>query len=584
MNPRDRLLVAVLSIALVLLSGAALAPSLESAGDDEGPSATIPASRGYVEGVLGRGTHASPFSARSPADRALVALLFRGLVRLGPGGAILPDLASSWEVDPAGRTWTFHLRRDLAWQDDEPITADDVVFTVSVLSHPDYIGPGAESWRDVTATAIDPQTVSLTLTTPLGGFLQAATQPIAPAHLLDEVPPEALPDDPFGTIGGTPPVGSGAFRVVFMDEAHVLLAPSTPLGITARDGGRPDFMTPRPSDSLAVPPPTRRPETPVPYLSSIEFRYYDDVAALRNDWDEGAFDAVSGLLPGDAASFARSPGARLVRYPGTTLLAAVLDLRAKRTEFQDPAVRRALLTAIDRDSIVSGPLARLGQRADSLIAPSSAMFDSSASPAIAFDAAAARRALTDAGWKESGGSWIPKGATDPLLIELLSPEELANPVAYAAASAVVDAWHGIGLAVRQVPLPATELLGRRLGPGAFQVAVVPLAIGLDPDVYPLLAASQTRTGGSNLSGLQDVALDKLLEAARAAVDEGERTAAYAALQTNLAVGSYILPLAFRDDYVVLRDWVIGPTPRPVGSSGDRFWDVLTWRLADGRQR
>ena len=30
------------------------------------------------------------------------------------------------------------------------------------------------------------------------------------------------------------------------------------------------------------------------------------------------------------------------------------------------------------------------------------------------------------------------------------------------------------------------------------------------------------------------------------------------------------------------DTVEGPVSRAVGSSGDRYWDVLTWRLADGR--
>ena len=60
-----------------------------------------------------------------------------------------------------------------------------------------------------------------------------------------------------------------------------------------------------------------------------------------------------------------------------------------------------------------------------------------------------------------------------------------------------------------------------------------------------------------------------------------RAPAYAALQSRLEERAYILPLAFRDEYVVFRDTVSGPESRPVGSPGDRYWDVLTWRLADG---
>ena len=59
-------------------------------------------------------------------------------------------------------------------------------------------------------------------------------------------------------------------------------------------------------------------------------------------------------------------------------------------------------------------------------------------------------------------------------------------------------------------------------------------------------------------------------------------AAYAALQAKLVQGEYLLPLAFADESVVARDTLTGPTTRQVADPADRFWDVLTWRLAAGR--
>jgi len=578
MKLRDRALVGILSVALVALSIAALAPSLQSSGSAAEPTPGTVNTHHYVEGVIGRAGNASPFGARSAADRALVALLFRGLVHLGPGSSVTPDLASRWEVSDAGRTWTFHLRAGAYWEDGEPITADDVAFTVGILSDPAYSGPGGESWRDVTATVVDPLTVELHLTSPLGGFLQAATQPIAPAHLLAGIPPEQIADDPFGAA----PVGSGPFHLVYMLTGVVMLAANTPIEPVPTDAGGPNFATPRPTDSLATARATQKADMAIPYLSQLELRYYGDAASLRKAWNAGELDAASGLQPADAVALAATPGARLVTYQGTTLLAAGLNLRTGDGDYRDPAVRRALLQAIDRNALISAVLGGLGSRADSLIPPSSPVFDAAHNQSIGFDPAAAKLALASAGWKQSAQSWIPKGRTEPIVIELLSPEETANPVAYAAAEAVLASWHDIGLAVRHVPLPAAELIGDRLARGTFQVAIVPFAIGLDPDVYPLLAASQTRTGGSNVIGLQDPDLDKLLVAARTLLDEGERVAAYAKLQQRLEDREYLLPLAFRDDYVVFRNTVIGPESRPVGTSGDRYWDVLTWRLADGK--
>ncbi len=578
MTLRDRGLIAVLAVALVTLSGVTLAASFVP--DDEGhggqPSG-LPGVRPYVEGVLGHATNASPFGARSPADRDLVALLFRGLVRLGPGNTVVPDLANRWEVDPSGGVWTFHLRPNLTWDDGEPLTSDDVVFTLSVLSDPSYTGPGAASWREVTASAPDPQTVVLTLDTPLAGFLQAATQPIAPAHLLDGIDPAELPDDDFGRS----PVGSGAFRLTLLDSNQATLEP-VEAGELNGGGEIPNFETPRATDSLATPGRTRPPDAAVPYLAGMRFRFFDGIDALSAAWQAGELDAVSGLGPVDAVALASGGEGRVLRYPGTTLLAVDLDLRPARPEFHDPVVRRALLQAINRDAIVAQVLAGLGVRADSLVPPSAAVAAAFTPTPVAYDPAAAQKALTGAGWKKGPASWVPKGAKDPLSIEILAPEQAANPVAFETAQAVVADWRAIGLDASVTALPATELLGERLHPGGFQAAVLPLAIGLDPDLYPLLASPQTRGGGANVSGLQDLSLDKLLSAARAPAAEAARLAAWKALEIRLDQNTYILPIAFRDEYVVLRDTVTGPTPRPVSTSGDRFWDVLTWRLLDGR--
>ncbi len=106
-------------------------------------------------------------------------------------------------------------------------------------------------------------------------------------------------------------------------------------------------------------------------------------------------------------------------------------------------------------------------------------------------------------------------------------------------------------------------------------------IGLDPDLYPLFGSTQAGKGGSNVAGIQDVGLDRALIKARAPGTLEARKAAFSKLQTRLADKNYLLPIAFRDELVVLRDRVVGPAIRELGDPSDRYWDVLTWRLADG---
>ena len=503
MHIRDRAVIGILSLVLIGLTGVVIAPSFSPEGPNgpnETPSTTPAPSHPYVEGIIGGAVSVSPFSAQSVAERQIVSLLFRGLVRLGPDDTLVGDLADHWSVDATGAAWTFHLRPGLTWQDGEPITSEDVVFTVGALSDPSYTGPGASSWREVTATATDAQTVTLTLTTPLGGFLQAATQEIAPAHLLAGVAPSDLPADPFGH----KPVGSGAFRLAALDDAHALLVPYISDAQPGESGG-PNAGSPPPTNSLATPSATAPGGAALPYLDGIEFRFYSDVDALTSAWGLGEIDGAVGLPAEVASRLAAGGGAHLLEYPSTTLFAVTLNLRPTHVEFRDPAVRRALLQAIDRDAIVRDALGGLATRADGLIPPSSWAFDPAATPEVPFDVKAAEAGLVSAGWKKAdGGGWIPKGGTDPLTIEILSPQADANPAAYAIADAVAAAWTSIGLDVAHTALAGAQFVGEHLQTGDFSVAVTGTTIGLDPDLYPLLAVEpDDDCVGPTISGLQD---------------------------------------------------------------------------------
>ena len=50
---------------------------------------------------------------------------------------IHPDLATSWEVSDDGLTYTFHLRDDVRFHDGEPLTAEDVKYSLEMYFHPD---------------------------------------------------------------------------------------------------------------------------------------------------------------------------------------------------------------------------------------------------------------------------------------------------------------------------------------------------------------------------------------------------------------------------------------------------------------
>ena len=582
MTRTDTFVVGTLVVVLAIVAGLIGVPALQRASIAASATATprasapLEAARPYVEGAVGAPMSVSPLTARTQVDRDLVSLVFSGLVRNGPGGTVVPDLAVRWSVDASGKTWTVDLRPDALWHDGAPVTADDVVYTIATLQNPDYTGPSASSWREVTVAATNPLQVTFTLATPLGGFLQALTQPLAPAHLLAGVPIEALPDDPFGR----QPVGAGPFAVTELSDTSASLVPASVLAIDV------DGPTPSPAagatDSLATPAPTARPSRPIPYLAGIEFRFYMDPASLAADFRAGAIDGASGLSPQLAAELGAVDGAHLIRYPGATLAAGLLNLRPSHPEFASPAVRTAFLAAIDRGRLINEAYAGAAQVATGPIPPVSPLYDASVAPAVAYSRTEAGKVLRAAGWTRDDKGWYLPRIKTPLAIEVLSPTDSTNHALFAAAEAVVRDWRALGFTVTHVALPPGEFVTDRLATGTFQVAVADVRIGLDADLYPLLASSQTLKGGSNVMGVQDQALDRLLVKARAPGSDATRRAAYSTLQKQLAKGRYLLPLAFPDAVLVLSDAVDGRVVRQVTDPSDRFWDVLTWRLAVDR--
>ena len=578
MNRIDRAVVGglifILVVAVFAIGGPTLLPGARSSSPPAGPSA--PVTPPYREGVLGHPTSVNPLAARTQADRDLVALVFRSLVRLDSEGRPIADLARSWTSSRAGDTWTFQLDPGATWGDGRALTADDVVYTIETIQDADYRGPRAGSWTGITVSADGSATVRFELATPIGGFLDLAVQPIAPKHLLSGTAPGSMAESPFGEA----PVGSGPYAVVELDRDHAVLElGSTVVASVVEPSAAPAGG---PSDPLVTPRPTPRPNDGRIGLSPLEFRFSDDPEALAAAFADGDLDVVSGLDPAAASALARRTGATAIRNPAATLATIAVNLRASHVAFADPRTRRALLQAIDRTRIVSVMYGGGALQADGLIPPSSWAFSAPDTPVLARDLKAATKALIEAGWTKAKDGWHRNAAKDPQTLDLLVPGRTKNPILFAVGSQVAADWTALGFTVDLQEKDPAVIAADHLGKGEFEAALIDIAIGHDPDLYPLLASSQTRTGGANVIGLQDPILDDLLEAARKPGTDAARIAAYAALQKRLAGGTYLLPIAWPDDVVVVAKRVTGSSIRTVADDSERFFDVLDWRLADDR--
>ena len=521
------------------------ATSHPSASPTPVPSA---APAGLRLGVVGLLDTLDPLYAALPAERDIDALVFRGLTRAGAGGALVGDLASSWQVTDNGHTYTFHLRTDAVWADGQPVTAADVAYTIRVLQDPAYDGPNGAAWRGVTVTTPDAGTVVMALKDAAASFLDVTTQPVVPAHLLEATPVGELPALGFES----QPVGDGPYQVAGRDgdTVHLVLAPHQ-AAVTGTG---------------AVP--------------AITFRLYPDAASLAAAFRAGDLDSADGLLPDDAPR--PSPRNR-GPAPWTTRRSASgrRDERPRRAapvpgcpRARGPA--RAPSTAPAWCQTIFHGAAAV---ATTPFPPTTQGLPRPTATAPPFSTTQAAAALTAAGWKHGAGGWTAPGVKGVVTFEVVTVQASANPALNAVAHAVVAAWTSLGLHVTLAELPPSELIQQRLLQHDFSVALLEMDLGRVPDLQPLLTSTQAVKGGTNLAGFESTSFDALLAAAHGYATPAVHAQRVAALMTAFAAQLPFLPLVFPARVVVFRDAVTGPGIVPLGSPSDRFWDVLDWRLA-----
>ncbi|MDZ4231705.1 MAG: ABC transporter substrate-binding protein, partial [Candidatus Pacearchaeota archaeon] len=172
---------------------------------------SVPAAGGrIIEGVAGSPRFLNPvYADTSDADRDLVNVLFSGLLSSDREGKLTPDLAEEFIVGDGGRSVEIRLRDNIYWHDGVPITADDVVFTIKVLSDASYKSPVRANWVGVTAEKLSERVVLFKLQEPYAGFFERLTVKIIPQHIWENIAPENFALSSYNLQA----VGSGPYKI-----------------------------------------------------------------------------------------------------------------------------------------------------------------------------------------------------------------------------------------------------------------------------------------------------------------------------------------------------------------------------------
>ena len=483
----------------------------------------------YSEATLGRINSLNPLFATTSSEKTLSRLMFQTLSAVDYSGHMGLGLADSIKTEDSGTVWTVHLRDDQKWSDGEPITNEDVLYTVSMIQSPAVITAYSSNLSGVVVTESE-QNLVFTLSTPYSNFSSALEFPILPAHILKDVAPNLLLEDNFSSA----PITSGPFSFKASQSIGSL-------------GEKVVYLSPNDNYYQGK-----------PLLDSFAVHAYTTTDDIINALNSGSVTATAELLPTDADKITSNN----IYEKQTALNSGVFIFfnTSPNSTFASKALRRAVQQGIDMRSL----RAPVGDEADldyPLLTTQVSINDFPSLPE--YDPESAKQFIKGAGFDESRPIRLATINTGyfPALADNLK-FQLENL--------------GFTVNVDMMP-PGQDFLINIIRPRNYDLLLYEIELGSDPDLFAYYHYSQVTENGLNLSNYNSTFASDAIVAARRTMDPSFRNVKYITfLKTWVedvpAIGVYQVNLS----YFVNKNVRSFSTDNRLVTATDRFEDVTLW--------
>ena len=246
--------------------------------------------------------------------------LFNALLTLDDELNPVPSLAERWEIDNVTRSYTFYLRRNVKWHDNNPFSSEDIKFTFEKMQQYDVFG--SHYFANTTVDILDDYTVRITPESFLPGvqmlLFAGLDTVIFPKHILEGV--DYL-QSPFRTEN---PIGTGPFKFLEWVEGSIVLERFE----NYWDPGK-------------------------PYLDRVLIRIIPDPDMVLATIGEGEADYIFQGMPYEAYDTLKEDENLEVYVQTRPPYKAVLDINTQHPILSNVKVRQAIAYALDRDEIVA---------------------------------------------------------------------------------------------------------------------------------------------------------------------------------------------------------------------------------------
>ncbi|MBU1046039.1 peptidoglycan-binding protein [Patescibacteria group bacterium] len=604
-----------------------------------GGTMVAPANGGILrEGILGQPRFINPiYAASNDVDRDLVNLIYSGLFKYDSAGEIVPDLVREYSIENDGKLYNLTLKENIVFHDGEPLTADDVIFTIKTIQSPDFKSPIQAKWLDVKAEKVSQYQITITLKNAYPAFLETLCLRIMPSHIWSEVSAENFPLSSYNF----KPIGSGPFQLQ---------------NITQDKGGR--------ITSINL---TKFPDYygQLPHINQINFLFFEEEKELLRAAENNIIDALS-LPSGDYKSVYN-----LNEYSFVIPRYFALFFNPTKSEFltQD-TIRRALNLAVNKQEIKEKILSNKGAVIESPFLLNIYSPKSTSSPGE-FNLDEAKELLNKAGFVEQDGKLMKiksaetmnfvsnlssgsKGKTVEYLQqclakfsdiypdgeisgffgaktkeavikfqekyadEILKPSGLSSgngvvgpstreklnevcvislaentpfkirittpvdPMLQKTAELLKEQWAKIGIETEINALSITEIKQTVIKEREYETLLFGQVLGIIPDPYPFWHSGQRIYPGLNLADYKNTKVDKLLEQTRTSSDKNVLIEKMGEAENLLRADTPAIFL-FNPDFIYLASSEIkGIETHIISDPSQRFAGIADWYIKTKR--
>ena len=432
----------------------------------------------YTEATVGDVSSLNPLFATTNSEKVLSSLMFATISTIDYSGHPGIGLAKSILPSENGKVWTVTLRDGLKWSDGEPITNDDILFTVNLIKNPAVNSIYDSNFANVKVNKNENGEIVFTLPSTYADFISALNVPVLPKHKLENADPKTLIEDSFSNA----PVTSGAFgfnalQTTSTSDEKVYYLSSNPYYYKGEN-----------------------------MLSGFAVHTYSNKDAVINALNSGSVTATAELTDADSD---KVTSGHFIKKDSSLNSGAYLFFNTTSSAVKNVEMRAAIRQGID--------LERLRANAPNTATLDYPLLESQISlsnypilPERDYEAAKAKIAELNGGETVSleiatiNSGYLPE-VTNELASELQSMGFEVNISIYEENQDFIN-----------------SVVAKR----AYDILVYAIELGADPDPLPYYHSSQTSGAGLNLSNYRNTLVDDLLLGARDTLDQALRAKKY----------------------------------------------------------